>query len=749
MITTTQTAAWEFGGFLAGRSPLFACTALGAVAVLGAGFIYISYRAALVELSPMRRGVLVALRASILIALLLILAGPTHNKRRYEEVRRKPLAILIDRSGSMITPDNRKRRRLDDALRRWRTMEPAAKRNFSELHNFAFAETMQSVDASDAPGKVDAAQTKLYSAFHQVFASAPADGWGAVVVLTDGLDTAGGSAEAEASSVAQEAVAAGTPLYFVPGRNRYAGGAYFGLREFGVPDQAPPHSTFRLDAAFDSYEAKARDLEVSVIVNGVAQKSSVLHLEAGRRLTSWATEIQADAPGELDIRLKAGTESARAIVRVASPASNRFLYYQGALDWNYRFLSDILKRDSTFTITPVFNFPNPNAALPPGALARLPLTDSELAQFDIVLLANIVASQLNAAQQTALDHWVRDGGILVFLTPDDDSTSGFAGSELEKMLPVVFAPPQPRAEEEFRPLDRLRFRANFSSSKVTVLNPYAWESNPHVKEIFNMKGKSAEAVVIQPLFSAYAHVARAKPGAEVLARHPVDLAPNGGEHAILLAMQRYGRGRSVVLTTDSLWRWKLNQPTTERGAETFWENLFSWLLRDRQRGLTFENPPLHVALGQDIPLRILGGGTEKLKVSAGAGSHIAQLPEASADGTARIFHFQPDAAGTWELTASDAEGRSARRWVSVAAGVRTGEYSGLPPDENLLRMLATRTGGEVLENSPPADWQSPQRTEPILLGEEKTSLWDQGRFLSILLGLYGAEMLLRRRWKML
>ena len=65
----------------------------------------------------------------------------------------------------------------------------------------------------------------------------------------------------------------------------------------------------------------------------------------------------------------------------------------------------------------------------------------------------------------------------------------------------------------------------------------------------------------RPLFSAYARVEAAKPGAEVLARHPTSAATGARAHAILLALQRYGRGYSGVLTSPFY-----GQPTAVLGT---------------------------------------------------------------------------------------------------------------------------------------------------------------------------------------
>lgn len=749
MTNSTQTFSWRFGGWLSEQSPAVAWTVLGACAVGGAGLIAWSYRSALAELSPLRRRVLGALRSAVLLTLLVILAAPTRVERIFEvSTAVRPLAVLVDRSGSMTTPDNRQRRRLDDALLRWRELEPLARKTTGPLKTFAFADGFSAIATADTAAALPADQTQLFQALQRTLAAAPAGGWGGVITLTDGLDTSPtGSAQGTEATV-RAALATNTPLYFAPGRNRYAGGAFFALRELNVPAQTMPRSLFRLDATFDSYQATAKTIEVQLKVDGVARPAQSLKLETGRRLATWSAEIQTDQPGVIELELRAGDEIARTAVRIEPPTSTRILYFQGALDWGYRFLADIVKRDSSVVLTPVFNFPNPKALLPPGALGKMPTTAAELSGFNLIILANAAARQFTTEQQTAISNWVRDGGVLLFLTPDDDSTQGFAGSELEKMLPVVFLPPQPASAS--RALAQLRTRARIGaggSADTPQLTPYAWEDTPRVREIF-AEATAHGGAPATPVFSAYAHVARAKPGAEVLARHPDDTISGSDEHAILLALQRYGRGQSAVLTTDALWRWKLNQPSTGRGAELFWQNLFAWLSRDSQRGLRFERAPLHVQTGQEVAFRLDGAGSEKLTVTATLGSQRLTLNEASADGTRRVFAWKPPSEGFWQITASDANGREARHWLSVDKTVATGEFSGQAPDEELLRTLAARTNGAVLEKEAPAAWRE-TRTASELLAERRQPLWHNGWILGGLLAFYGTELILRRKWHLL
>ncbi len=761
MTTSTQEFSWRFGGWLSEQSTTTAWTLLGAGALLGVAFTFWSYRSALAAVESRRRYFLCGLRATVWLTLLLILAAPTRVERTFENNPMRPLAVLVDRSASMTTPDNRQRRRLDDALLRWRTLEPAGRKNLGPPKYFAFADGFQGIATADTAATLPAMQTAFFSSLQRVLAEAPAGGWGGIVTLTDGLDTTGVLPSDGVENTSQMALAANTPLFFVPGRNHYAGGDFFSLREFTAPAQTPPHSTFRVEATFDGNHATARVIEVQFKIDGVARPVAPLKIEAGRRLATWSTEITAEKPGVIELEFRADLERARISVRVEPPPSNRILYFQGALDWGYRFLADIMKRDSAFVLTPVFNFPNPKALLPAGALEKMPTTSAELAGFDIVILANAAAAQFSAAQQTALSNWVRDGGILLFLTPDDDSTQGFAGSELEKMLPVVFLPPQavPSRQTSLDVLAQFRARTGVGggSADTPLLTPYKWEETPRVREIFADAAKQGGAVGT-PVFSAFAHVARAKPGAEVLARHPDETAADGG-HAILLALQRYGRGQSAVLTTDALWRWKLNQPSTDRGAELFWQNLFTWMSRDRQRGLRFDHAPLHVQTGQDVTLRLEADDGKKItvvairnpetqKINSNGKPTAEPLTEGQPAGAKRVFQWKPTIEGFWQITATDANGREARHWLSVDKSTVTGELSGMAPDETLMRTLASRTGGSILEKDPPATWLE-VRSAAELLAERREPLWHRGWVFGMLLGLYSVELLLRRKWHLL
>lgn len=78
-----------------------------------------------------------------------------------------------------------------------------------------------------------------------------------------------------------------------------------------------------------------------------------------------------------------------------------------------------------------------------------------------------------------------------------------------------------------------------------------------------------------PLLTEYNHVAEAKVGAIVLAEGVPEV---GRDRPVLLAYQRYGRGRTMAFTTASSWRWQMGLDSQDLTHETFWRQMLRWLV---------------------------------------------------------------------------------------------------------------------------------------------------------------------------
>src|ERR1041385_3762019 len=79
-----------------------------------------------------------------------------------------------------------------------------------------------------------------------------------------------------------------------------------------------------------------------------------------------------------------------------------------------------------------------------------------------------------------------------------------------------------------------------------------------------------------PPLSDFNKITEAKPGAVVLAKGQPENRSNG--EPVLLAYQRYGRGRTMAFTSGSSWRWQMEIPHDDQTYELFWKQVLRWLV---------------------------------------------------------------------------------------------------------------------------------------------------------------------------
>ncbi len=767
----TETWSWMFGGPLRELPPALAWAALGALLLAGSAAVIVSYRRPSRELSAWRRALLAGLRGALLLGLVFCLADPVRVRRELlDSAPSRPLAVLIDRSDSMTMPDNRGHGRLDGALRAWRGMRSTADERFGRVDYAAFGrERAEASGLDDALERnVATDQTLFFDSLGAALAAAPPGGYGGIVTLTDALDTSASAEEGEAR-LAQAAMEQQTPLFFLPGKNRLRPGSGLLVRETRVPSEVLRRSELAYEAVIEGSLPEAGPVQVTLREGERVIASEQIDFAEGYNLRSWKHKLTSGEPGPMLLELQVGeggdARLARNAVSVVAKQKVSVLYYQGALDWGYRFLASALARDPSFQMTAVFN---PAAGVrirtSTGAPADLPATPGALEPYRVVVLASVFAPQLSAAQQKALADYARAGGGVLFICPDGEAAREFAGTALEEMLPVVFqrAKPQDARGEAERRFQDLMSRNRFSNAEMesrfageaegrtdsAPLTPFAIPKDSPLSSLLTMRGKDGKARPIVPAFTEYAAVERAKPAAEVLAWTPPGLVPEGPR--ILLASQPFGRGRVMALTTDSLWRWKLSLPSASREAEIFWQQLLLWLAQNGGDGLRFVEPPTQVPLGAATTFAVSGAaGAVKVTATAPDGKARALTSRRGKAKGQWEADWKPEAEGFWKISAATEDGKIASAHVNVREDSTPPELMKTPPDLARMQRLAETTGGAILRDEPPAAWrQTPEKSAQVL-SEQRELLWNRWAILLACGGVFSAELLLRRKWRLL
>ena len=760
----TITEAWEFGGPLAGAPPETAWLILALATALCALVAWISYRLAVRRLNVAQCFVLVVLRMALLVALLFCLANPVRIERTTAQPPDPPppaprrLAVVVDRSDSMTKPDNRGRSRLDDALVTWHRLEPAAQSVFAETEYYSFAKDLRPAAtlAAAAARTGDTSDTRLYQSVAAVLDAPPEKLPEALVVLTDGLDTSDESDQ----SLRDRALAAGIPLYFVAGHNRDRAEPFLRVREWRSPGTAMRNTEVALEATFEAFSREDRTVPFSLWQGDRRIFAGKLLLTTGANLVPWSFPLNTGEPGLLQFTLRLGegadaTVVARSAMRVLDRRAIRVLVYEGALDWSYRYLADALRTDTSFEfamrVDPgallALKRPTANGGVATG---RLPDDVKAFNAIDCLVLAHPNPSQFTAEQQLALVEFARGGGSVLFLSPDPEVVPQFAGSPLQQLLPVVFGSASDAEPESGGTIARWLRQATRAPMQLA---PFTLTETGRASPIF-ARADGRDGGVVVPRFAEFAPVARAKPGAEVLAVHPTSRDPATGQPHILLATETFGRGRSTLLASDALWRWKLNEPSDARVVETFWQQL---LLAIGRRGeaehLQFTNAPAQVRLGQTVALRLASPADKRpviaAKSPAGKTVPLAVSPTPDAEGAWNIA-WKPDQPGAWEIAAGVDGGDRAFIFPTVLAEV-SGELARTSPALESLRALAGATGGALLTFEPPAAWRQEKKEKPpeLVVSERHHLRWNRLDVLWAALGLYAAELILRRLWKLL
>jgi uncharacterized membrane protein len=375
-----------------------------------------------------------------------------------------------------------------------------------------------------------------------------------------------------------------------------------------------------------------------------------------------------------------------------------------------------------------------------------PATREQLFVYDALVIANVEGDFFSRAQlKMAADFVAERGGGLLVLGGRSFAQRGLAGTPLEEVLPVEL-------NDRRGGLMRAALPADLPAHNRLTLTPEG-EAHP-IMRIGGTADETRKAWAALPAMAASAPVGAPRPGATILA---LTTAPGGGVFPVV-AVQRYGQGRSMVFAGEAAWRWKMMVPSTDRSFEFFWRQAARWLS---------SSAPEPVAIG--VPDSPEPGDAITIDVDARDAS-FAAVPDATVEATLtppggvasslKLRHADPAGGRYTAATAADqpglyrihAEARrgaanlgSADRWMYVGGGDR--EFADPRLNEGFLRRVARNSGGRYVraaEASKVPAWL--QATVPQDAAPERRDLWHEPGAFALVVLLLAAEWILRRRW---
>jgi uncharacterized membrane protein len=728
---------------------------LAAVAAAAIGVLaYVEYRRPLAPVTRGQRGVLAALRVLTLTVLVLCLFRPVMVLPPASS-REAIVPVLVDVSRSMRLSDTgggETRLARASALLE-RQLLPALSRQFvPEL--FGVGDGVAPIDSGRL--NADARRSDLTASLDAVRDRYRGQRVAGIVLLSDGGDT-GRTAQAVRA-------ADGPPVYAI------GIGAVDGLRDrevLGVTAGDPKldHASVDLRISAISYGFGRTPFQMRVLADGrVIETRRIVPPADGSPVDEvftvspnplTPTVFTADIPAD---ESEAVVENNARSVLVSPPGrKRRVLVIEGAPGFEHSFMTRALGLDPGLEIDAVTRkgknsdgqdtfFVQAGAGRSSALTSGFPARREDLYAYDALVIANVEGDFFTRAQLSmAADFVAERGGGLLVLGGRSFAQRGLIGTPLEVVLPVEL--------NDRRGAGVVRTALDGASAHNKLVVTAEGENHP-IMRIGDTPEESRRLWAALPPLAASAPLGGPRPGATVLA---VTGSAGGGLFPIV-AVQRYGRGRSMIFAGEASWRWKMMLASTDRTHEIFWRQAVRWLAGPA---------PDPVAI--TVPDAPEPGDSGTIEVDARDGS-FAAVPDAAVAGTLTrpggdaqpltmrrtgaaggrfTAPFHPDRPGVYRIHADARRGAAmlggADAWVYVGGADR--ELADPRLNEGFLRRVARASGGRYLRLSDASRVVALlQSSVPPNAAPERRDVWHEPWVFALIVVLLAVEWTLRRRW---
>jgi uncharacterized membrane protein len=705
-------------------------------------------------LTPVRRTILVALRFVTLAALLIFLLRPVARNTDLD-ARDAVVPILVDTSRSMSLEDagpgrariDRARQVLIDQLL------PSLKSRF-RVEVLAFGETLSAASPSElsAAGRRSDLGTALTAVGDRYRGRAVAG----IVLLSDGGDTSGAGERVAAASPPIYALGIGSS---VPVKDRE-------VLSVTAAEAVLDDSRVDLAVSAVSHGLGSTPIELRLLENGrpievrrVAPAADgapireVFHVSPGRGAPTIYTVEIPRLEGEL-----VPENNARSALVQPPARPRRVLLVEGAPGFEHSFLKRAWASDPGLEIDSVVRqgkneqgadtfYIQAGRARSDALASGYPTTREALFRYDALVLANVEAHQFTRAQlESTRDFVGRRGGGLLVLGARSFLRQGLNDTVVDEVLPLELS--DRRGSADVLPTSGAR-----APNRVS-LTP-AGEAHP-VMQLAAAAGDTRKRWDGVPALASIAQLGGARPGASVLA---VTTVPGGAPRA-LVAVQRYGEGRSMVFAGEAAWRWRMLMPATDRAYDTFWKQAVRWLALPAADPVSV-TAPASAAPGDTLPLQVVVRNAAfdpqpdaavdvRLTAPDGRIESLRAVPEPGASAPGRyVASFKAETAGVFKVTADARNGPSLLGNASTSLLVGGADLEMTDPRLNLqvLQRLAAASGGRVLSADQLGGLPDILNTGvPAAALAVRRDLWHTGWSFAAILLLLGFEWVLRRRW---
>jgi uncharacterized membrane protein len=730
---------------LASSSPVYIAAALAAAAAL---VTVLTYRSAPGDASLLDRLVLIGLRLCLVAVVLFCLFRPVLILRAAVP-QQNFLGILLDDSRSMRVADENEKPRTEFVAGTFGPDSPVLKSLASRyaLRFFRFSSSADRV-SSAKDLTYNGTQTKLSEALlraKEEFSGLPLAG---LVMVTDGADT-------QESSIQESLLglrAAQVPVFAV-GIGRETFNKDIQVSRVNTPRSVLKGTNLAVDVIVMASGYAGAVVPLNVEDGGRILNSQEVTLAADGEPTTVRVHFTANEPGARTLRFRippqAGEEisqnNARDVLLDVQDRKEKILFFDGEPHFEVKFIRRAVDDDKNLQLVLLQRtFENKYLRIgvggPDELAAGFPKTRDELFAYRGLILGSVEASAFSGDQLRMIADFAdrRGGGLLMVGGRRAFAEGGYAGTPVADALPVVL---DSKAPESFARLHVTPTRAG-EGHPVTQLGKTEQDSIKRWDELPDIVSVNA--------------LHQLKAGATALLRG-VD---ENKREAVVLAYQRYGRGKSIVFNAyDSGVAWQLNAkiPVEDMTHETYWRQLMRWLVDGVPSQVEMTSTPDQVEPGEKVTLTAEVADPSFVEVNdAAVNAHVTgpngtvlDVPlqwTGERNGEYRGT-FSPTEQGLYEarVDATRASGSLGTSVGHVRVAPSDSEYFDAAMRAPLLRRISEETGGRFYTpatvSSLPDDVKYTGRGVTTI---EERDLWDMPIILFLLLTLLLGEWSYRR-----
>lgn len=726
------------------RPVLLAVAAAAALALLA----LLTYRGLSATDRPRDRVVLVGLRLAALAVLLFCLFRPALVLKAAVP-QQNFLGVLLDNSRSMSIADLNGQTR--SAFIEQQLTGPNAKL-LSALSQrfvvrfFSFASSSDRV-ASAAELTFGGTATRLGPALDRARDELSGLPLAGLVMVSDGADTSDAAIDETLASLKARSI----PVFTVGvGQERFAHDVQ--VTRVETPRSVLKGTALVVDVVLSQTGYGGQTVPLSVEDDGRIVSTQEVTLPPDGESATVKVRVTANEAGARTFKFKVPAQpgeqvsqnNARDALIQVHDRAEKILYYEGEPRFEYKFLRLGVEGDKNLQVvsldrTAENKYYRQSVTTADELIGGFPKTREELFQYRGLILGSVEAASFTPEQLRMIADFVntRGGGLLMLGGRRSFAEGGWGGTPVAEALPVVI---ENTSTKYF--------------SEVQAKPTRAGATFPVTQVAGDEKTSTAKWSEMPPVTSVNA-IRQAKPGATVL----LSGTDNRKQDQIVLAYQRYGRGKAIAMPIQDSWLWKMDAkvPVTDTTHAMFWRRLIRWLVDGVPGQVNVSTTADRVEPGEAIKLsaEVLDSAYVEVndsrvvaRVTSPSGK-TAELPvewTVTKDGEYRAS-FTPDESGIYDIKVTASRDQkdvgTAAMHVRVSAG--DAEYFDAGMRAPLLERIAAETGGRFFAPANAASLPDAisYSGRGVTVVEER-ELWDMPALFLLLVGIIAAEWGYRR-----